>query len=78
MTEPSSTPYQAEQSSHFTQFQISSGLLVTTCGWILSKQKNLKRKIISKSLLGTNPQILGGKGNNQEGPEVMPENYRSG
>ena len=75
VTETSSTPYQAEQSSHFTQFQISSGLLSYHLWLDLSKQKPKRGEKSSVNLLGTNPQILGGKGNNQEGPEVMLRNY---
>lgn len=41
----------------------------------LSKQKPKRGDKSSVNLLGTNPQILGGKGNNQEDLEVMLRNY---
>lgn len=69
--EHSSTPYWAEQSSHFTQFQISSGLLNYHL-WFGSKQTETRRGDQSSvNLIDANSQILGAKGNNQEGLEVM-------
>ena len=75
VTEHSSTPYQAEQSSHFTQFQISSGLLSYHLWLDLSKEKPKRGDKSLVNLLGINPQIQGGMGNNQEGLEVMLRNY---
>lgn len=63
-----STSYPAE---HFTQSQISWGLLSYHCGLELSKQKPKSRDQPSVNLLGAAPQIPGATGNNQEGLEVM-------
>lgn len=48
---------------------------MTTCGLDLSQEKPKRGDKSSVSLLGADPQILGAKGNNQEGLEVMLENY---
>lgn len=41
----------------------------------LSKEKPKRGDKSSVNLLGTNPQIQGGMGNNQQGLEVMLRNY---